>query len=58
MEEKNAKGKNIVIGILIGVIVCLAIALIFVSYNKFIVKDKTNSSNNNTSENNQLQMNH
>ena len=52
MEEKNEKGKNIVIAILIGVIVCLAIALIFVSYNKFIVKDNNNTNiNNNNSEN-------
>ena len=47
MDEKNGKGKNIVIGILIGIIVCLTIALVFVSYNKFIVKDDINNSDNN-----------
>jgi len=53
MEEKNEKGKNIVIGILIGIICCLVIAIIFICYNKFIIKDNTNTNNsNNTSENN------
>lgn len=47
MEKNNEKGKNIVIGILIGIIACLVIALVFVSYNKFIVKDDTNNSDNN-----------
>jgi len=48
MEEKNEKGKNIIIVVLIGIIICLVIALIFVSFKKFIVKNEniTNDSNN------------
>lgn len=44
MEKNNWKGKNIVIGI----IVCLVIALVFVSYIMFIVKNENITNNNKT----------
>lgn len=47
MEEKNEKAKNIIIGILIGVIFFLVIALVYVSYNNFIIKDNANSNDSN-----------
>ena len=55
MEKNNEKGKNIIIGVLLAVIVCLSIALVFVCYNKYNLKENNNDiskSEQNTNETN------
>ena len=42
--EKNKKENNIIIYVLIGIIICLVIALVFLSYDKFIGKNNISDS--------------
>ena len=48
-EKNNEKGKNIAIGIFIGVIICLVVVF---GYNKLTMKNNSNTNTNNTSNNN------